>query len=44
MFGNHTIQPKLKPVVNDFIEVLGEEECFRLKEHYNWYFKKFNYV
>jgi hypothetical protein len=44
MFGNHTIQPKLEPVVNDFIEVLGKEECTRLKEHYSWYFKKFNYV
>ena len=44
MFGNHTIQPKLEPVVNDFMEVLGKEECARLKEHYSWYFKKFNYV
>jgi sulfotransferase len=44
MFGNHTIQPTLKPLVDDFIEVLGEEECERLENHYNWYFKKFNYV
>jgi hypothetical protein len=44
MFGNHNIQPTLKPLVDDFVEVLGEEECERLKNHYYWYFKKFNYV
>jgi len=44
MFGDHTIQPQIKPVKDDYIEILGQEQSDRLKQHYDWYFKAFNYI
>jgi sulfotransferase len=43
IFGDHKIQPQVKPVKNDFLEVLGKEQSNRLKTHYAWYFERFNY-
>ena len=44
MFGDHKIQPKIKPVKDDYIEILGQEQSDRLRQHYDWYFKAFNYI
>ena len=44
IFGDHTIQPQVKPVKNDYIQVLGKENSDRLREHYDWYFTAFNYI
>ena len=44
MFGDHKIQPQIKPVKDDYIEILGQEQSDRLKQHYDWYFKAFNYI
>lgn len=43
IFGDHKIQPQIKPVKNDYLEVLGREQCTRLKTHYSWFFEKFKY-
>jgi len=44
MFGEHKIQPQIRPVKDDYIEILGQEQSDRLKQHYDWYFKAFNYI
>lgn len=43
IFGDHKIQPQIKPVKNDYLEVLGRDQCTRLKSHYSWFFEKFKY-
>jgi len=43
IFGDHKIHPQVKPIPSDFVNVLGKEECSRIKSHYDWYFKRFNY-
>jgi sulfotransferase len=43
IFGDHKIHPEIKPIPSDFMSILGREECIRIKSHYDWYFKKFNY-
>ena len=43
IFGDHKIHPKVKPIPSDYMEILGKEECNRIKSHYDWYFKGFNY-
>lgn len=44
IFGDHQIQSKIKSVKNDYIEILGKEHSDRLRQHYDWYFKAFNYI
>ena len=44
IFGDHEIQPQVKPVKDNFIEILGKEQCDRLRQHYDWYFTAFNYI
>lgn len=44
IFGDHKIQPQIKPIKDNFVEILGKEQCDRLRQHYDWYFKKFNYI
>ena len=43
IFGDHQIHPEIKPIKNDFLEILGREQSNRLKTHYSWYFEKFKY-
>lgn len=43
IFGDHKIQPKIQPVKDTFLEVLGKENSDRVKSHYSWFFKKFKY-
>jgi sulfotransferase len=43
IFGDHKIHPKVSPIPSDFINILGKDECSRIKSHYDWYFKRFNY-
>jgi sulfotransferase len=44
IFGDHKIQPKVRPVKDNFIEILGQDQCDRLRQHYDWYFRTFNYI
>jgi sulfotransferase len=43
IFGDHMIRGKLKPVKNDFYEVLGPNACRILEDSYKWFFNDFGY-
>lgn len=43
IFGDHIIRGELKPVQNDFIEVLGMNACRILEDKYRWFFNDFGY-
>ena len=43
IFGDHEIQPKIKPVNNDYLEVMGKKNCDIIYQNYQWFFEKFNY-
>lgn len=43
IFGDHQIHNKIEPVVDDAVSILGFHNCDKLKQHYSWYFNKFNY-
>lgn len=43
VFGDHMIRGELKPVKNDFLEVLGPNACNILVENYKWFFNDFGY-
>jgi len=44
IFGDHKISPKIRPVKDDYVDVLGKTESDRLRNHYDWFYKKFNYI
>jgi sulfotransferase len=44
VFGDHTLRPKFEMKPNDFEDVLGFENCQRIKNTYKWFFDKFGYV
>ena len=43
IFGDHKIKPKIKPIVEDYIEILGEKNCEKIRSHYSWFFEAFKY-
>jgi sulfotransferase len=43
IFGDHIIRPEIKPVKEDFREVLGENACKLIENHYAWFFNDFEY-
>lgn len=43
IFGDHIIRGKLKPVKNDFYEVLGPNACKIIEDNYQWFFNDFGY-
>lgn len=43
IFGDHIIRPKLKPVEDDFYEVLGPNACKIIEQGYAWFFNDFEY-
>lgn len=44
IFGDHQIQNKIRPVPQDYVSILGFHNCDKIKQHYQWYFNKFNYL
>jgi sulfotransferase len=44
IFGDHTIKPNIEPYKEDFIEVLSKEQSDRIRSHYDWFYKRFNYL
>jgi sulfotransferase len=44
IFGDHIIRNKVEPYKEDFRDILGVTNSDRLYEHYNWFFKTFNYI
>lgn len=43
IFGDHEIKPTIEPQTDDFMEVLGSQNCETIRNHYNWFFTKFKY-
>jgi sulfotransferase len=43
IFGDHQIQPQIKPISNDWLDILGEANCQKIVSHYTWFFNYFNY-
>jgi sulfotransferase len=41
--GNHKIRKEVRPVKNDYIEVLGRANCDAIKERYDWFYRAFSY-
>lgn len=44
IYGDHQLRPKFEMKPNDFEEVLGFENCQKIKNTYKWFFDKFGYV
>ena len=44
IFGDHKISPKVRPIPEDYIDILGKVESDRLRNHYDWFYKRFNYI
>jgi sulfotransferase len=42
-YGQHKIQPQIKPLISDSKNILGDIICRQLYEKNEWYFKKLNY-
>jgi sulfotransferase len=40
---NHIIRPKIEPVVQDPIEILGLDSCLYIQQNLNWFFDYFGY-
>jgi sulfotransferase len=43
IFGDHEIKPKIQPIVDDYLDILGANNCETIRNHYNWFFTKFGY-
>jgi sulfotransferase len=43
IFGDHQIKPKIQPLVEDYVNILGFHNCDKIKNHYPWFYNKFNY-
>jgi sulfotransferase len=43
IYGDHTIKKEIKPLKDDYKEVLGPGICNGIKEKYKWYYEFFNY-
>jgi len=44
IYGDHKLRPKFEMKPNDYEEILGFENCQRIKNTYKWFFDKFGYV
>jgi sulfotransferase len=44
IFGDHQIKPKIEPLVEDYINILGFHNCDKIRQHYQWFYERFNYA
>ena len=44
IFGDHKIRPNVEPLKDDYTEILGKEQSDRIRNHYDWFYKRFNYL
>lgn len=42
-FGDHMIRGKIKPMEENYVEILGKHNCNVITERFSWYYKAFNY-
>ena len=40
----HTIKNEVKPLVDDYMEILGKDACDMIDRDYAWYQKYFSYI
>ena len=43
IFGDHKIKSPIKPAEQDYLSILGFQNCDNIKQSYAWFFEKFNY-
>lgn len=43
IFGDHKIKSPIKPAEQDYLSILGFQNCDAIKQSYAWFFEKFNY-
>jgi len=41
--GLHDIRPKVEPMANDYLEVLGRDVVRHVQQNYAWYLQLFGY-
>jgi sulfotransferase len=44
IFGDHQIQPKIEPLTEDYVNILGFHNCDNIRLHYKWFYDRFNYA
>ena len=44
IYGDHKLRKEFKRQPNDYNEILGFENCERIKRHYQWFYDYFGYV
>jgi sulfotransferase len=44
IYGDHKLRTEFKRKPDDFNEILGYENCERIKRHYQWFYDYFGYV
>lgn len=42
-FGDHEIRSNVRPVPNDYISILGKQNCDNIYNRFSWFYKTFNY-
>jgi len=43
IFGDHKIKPKLEPLIEDWEDILGLNNCDLIINHYKWFYEAFGY-
>jgi sulfotransferase len=43
IFGDHTIKPKIEPVTEDYLSILGPNNSDSIRQQYSWFYDVFSY-
>lgn len=44
IFGDHKIKSRIQPITEDYLSILGPQNCEKIKSHYQWFYNRFNYI
>jgi hypothetical protein len=44
IYGDHKLRKEFKRKPDDYYDILGYENCARIKQHYQWFYDYFGYV
>jgi sulfotransferase len=44
IYGDHKIQNKIQPTTEDYVSILGYNNCDKIKNHYKWFYDAFGYL
>ena len=42
-FGDHKIRPQIRPLPNDYVDILGKHNCDNIYNRFQWFYKAFSY-